>query len=815
VSNLLQDIRFALRMLRKNRLATLVSVLTLALGIGANTAIFSVAEGFLVHPVPLPNVERLAAINNARSHEQIELSGVAPATYFDWLGQTKSFDELAAYQWDEINLTGTTSPQKVQAFAVTFNFFHLVGVAPAMGRAFLPDEEQPGQDRAVILSRGLWERTYGSDPNILNRQVKVDGLPYTVVGVMDKGFDFPLPAEAWVPLALSTEQRKNRDSRSLHAIAHLRPGVTFSSASAEMQTIFKQQAAAYPDSYNGWHIDVRSLADFTVGDLNRQYTLLFLGAVGFVLLIACFNIANIQFARMTSRAKELAVRKTLGSSRWRIVRQLLTESILLALGGAVAGLGLAYWEIQLMVNNMPADVAKFIAGWKTIHLDSGAFLYTLVIAVACGVVSGIAPALLSSHATLGDTLKETGRGSSVGAKRHRLRNALVVAEIALALVLLVGSGLLVKNFRGLLAVNNNFAPQTMLTMNLQLPDAEYPSPTTRLAFHAQALERLAALPGVESAGLVTKVPFADGGGASRWNFQIEGRAPAGREEVVSAIIETASPNYTSMLHIELLDGRELAATDRAETLPVCLVSQSLVRRYFQGQNPLHHRIRVAGAAQDSANSWMTVVGVVRDVRYSWINKDVIPTVYRSFRQFPRSYTTLLVRTRGQDPSQLAPAVREAIAAVDPNIPLYNLKPFDRIIIESIIGMAYVATIMAILGFIALVLASVGVYGVMSYAVSERTHEIGIRMSLGAETGDILSLVLRNGLLLTAIGLIIGFPVAFLMARALSGLFFGVDASDPAALAGIPLLLAAVAVLACYIPAVRASRVDPLQALRYQ
>ena len=812
MSILLQDIRFAARMLRKHRLATLVSVVALALGIGANTAIFSVAEGFLLHPVPIPHADRLAAIGNTRARQNVDLEPVAPATFLDWKKQVQSFDELAAYQWDEINLTGDREPQKAQAFAVTSNFFHLIDVSPTMGRAFLPDEEEPGKDHEIILSQGLWERRYGSDPNILNKAVKVDGLSYTVVGVMGKGFNFPYPAEAWVPLALTTAQREIRDTRFLWVFGRLRPGVRLSTSASELQAISQQQAAAYPDAYKGWQVKLVPLAEFATANLTRQYTLLLLGAVGFVLLIACLNVANVQFARMTSRSKELAVRATLGSSRWRIVRQLLTESILLSFAGAALGLFLARWELQLILKNMPADVARFIAGWNTIHMDAGAFLFTLVMAVASGILSGIAPALLSSRATLGETLKETGRGSSGGMKRHRVRNALVVAEVSLALILLVGAGLLVKNFQGLLAVNNGFAPQTLLTLKLTLSDTQYTQPSSRAAFHEQALQRFASLPGVESAGLVTTLPFDNGGLAHR-PFTIEGRAPEARGEQVAAGVETVSPNYLQMLHIGLVAGRQLLDSDRDGALPVCLVSESLVHRYFAGQNPIGHKLKIGNA--DAKNPWMTVVGIVSEVRYSWTERDFVPTIYRSFRQTPPTYTTLLLRTSGGDPAQLISIARAEIGAIDPNLPLYNIKPFDRLIVESIVGIAYVATMMAILGAIALVLASVGIYGVMSYLVNERTHEIGIRMSLGAEARDILGLVLRNGLLMTALGLLIGFPVALLMARALSGLFFGVEATDPTVLIGLPLLLAAVAALACYLPAHRATRVDPLQALRYE
>ncbi len=816
MNSVLQDIRFAARMLRKNRLATLVLILALALGIGANTAIFSVAEGLLLRPLPVPHVDRLAALVDSRpqqSDNPIDQNPIAPATFFEWKAQLQSYDDLAAYYWDQINLTGDSEPQKVQAFGVSANFFRLLDVTPILGRAFLPEEEELGKDHEIILSHGLWERRYASDPNILGRAIKVDGLPHTVIGVMDKGFTFPFPAEAWVPLGLTPAQIHARDSRFMWAVGHLRPGATLRQSASELQAIEQRQANAYPDIYKGWKSKVVPLGEFATGDITRQYTLLLLGGVAFVLLIACVNVANVQLARMTGRTKEFAVRTTLGCSRWRIIRQLLTESILLSMIGAVVALFLAQWELQLILKYMPADVARFIAGWHTISLDNGAFLFTFAIAFASGIVSGIIPSLTISRATLGATLKESGRGTSSGSKRLRLRSALVVAEIAVALILLVGAGLLVKNFRGLLAVNDGFAPQTILAMDLTLSDKQYAEPSARRAFHEQALARLAGLPGAASSALASSLPYAQGGLASRGPFAVEGRAPHSPVEVVPPPVETGSPSYFRLLNIALHEGRLLADKDGAETLPVCLVSDSLVRRYFDNQNPLGHKIRVGNA--DSKEPWMTVVGVVADVRYGWLNKELVPTVYRSFRQSPRVYITLLIRTDGADPAHMASGARAAIAQIDPNLPLYNVKPFDRIIVESIVGVAYVATIMGLLGGIALVLASIGIYGVMSYAVTERTHEIGIRMSLGAETRDILSLVLRNGVLLTAIGLAIGLPLAIFMSRALSGLLFGVDAADPAALVGLPLLLAAVALLACYLPALRASRVDPLQALRYE
>jgi len=807
-----QDVRYGARMLWKHRLATLVCVLALALGIGANTAMFSLAEAFLLHSVPFENADGIVALVNVRPQQNVERNPVAPATYLDWQAQAKSFEQMSAYAWGEVNLTGNREPEKVQGFDVTANFFELLGVQPKMGRAFLPEEEQPGKEQEIILSYGLWERRYASDPNVLNELVKVDGKSYTIVGVMGKGFDFPMPTEAWMPLALTVKQRSERNSRYIWVLGKLKPDTSVKQAAAEMSGLAQREAATYPDSSKGWQLRVLPVREFATSDLTRQYTLLLMGAVGFVLLIACADVANVQFARVSGRQKELAVRAAMGASRWRIVCQLLTESILLALLGSAAGLLIAQWSITVILAHMPADVAKFVAGWKTISLDTNAFLFTLAIALFSGILAGIAPALLTSRTNVSETLKESGRGSSAGRARHRLRNALVVAEISLSLVLLVGAGLLVKNFTALINVNERYHPESILTMNLSLPELQYKAQPGRVSFHEQVLQRLSTLPNVQSAAMVTHVPYADGGGVSTRAFSVEGRPATDRGEMRNAIVQTISPNYFGLMQIALREGREIANTDADGTLPVAVISRSLARRYFPDEKPLGKKLKVGPA--DDSSAWLTIVGIVDDVHYSWIDKNDVPTIYRSYRQSPPYYASLVLRT-GEEPLSFVPAARSQVAAVDPDLSLFNIKALDKVISDSVVGIAYVAVMMGVLGIIALVLAAVGVYGVMSNAVSERTNEIGIRMAMGATANDIQKLVLGKGALLTLIGMGIGLPVAFLLANALSSLLFGVKAADPVAFIVLPLVLAAVATLASYLPARRAVRVDPITALRYE
>jgi putative ABC transport system permease protein len=814
-----QDVRFGVRMLMKNRLVSLVCIIALALGIGANAAIFSMAEAFLLHPVPFENADRYLSLLDTHKEgssasagfTQAEFAPIAPATYFDWKKQAKSFDRMTAYAWDEVNLTGDNEPQKIQAFHVPANFFETIDVPVAMGRAFLPEEEEAGKEQEIILGHALWEQRYASDPNILGKNIKVGGKAYTVVGVMKKGFTYPMPAEAWIPLSFDTKERGRRDNRWLFVIGRLAPGVSFEQASAEMRGISQQQSDAYPDTNGGFQIKPVLLRKYLTPELTEQYMVLLLGAVGFVLLIACANVANVQFARVSGRTGEFAIRSAMGGSRWQIVRQLLVESILLSLGGAIIGLFFAQWNIDMILAHMPPDVAKFVAGWATIRLDTNAFLFAIGISVASGILSGIAPSLISSQTNVAGTLKEGGRGTSIGRGRHRMRAALVIGEVTLALVLLVGSGLLVRSFQGLLNVNESYSPSTLLTMNMSLPETQYATDAQRLSFHEQVRERVSEIPGVQEAALVTHVPYSDGGYIDPQGFSVEGRPLTQRNESQDAINQVASSSYFHMMNIGLRDGRYLTDSDGATSPRVAVVSASLVRKYFNGENPIGHKIKFG--KEDSENPWMTIVGVVGDLHYSWISREDMPTVYRAARQSPPYYTTLMLRTSG-DPLKFVSTVREKIAAIDPNLPMYNIKSMDKLITEAIVGIAYIAVMMTVLGVIALALACVGIFGVMSHSVSERTHEIGIRMSQGAQTKDILAMVLNGGMRMTLLGLVIGLPISYALAKTMAGLLFNVKASDPYAFLVLPLILAAVAAFACYVPARRAASMDPLRALRH-
>ena len=804
------DIRYGIRALRRNPAVTVTAVVALALGISSNTAMFSLADAFLFKPLALKHPDGLVMLPETRGDHPIAgMSNVSPANFEDWKRQAQSFEGLAACEMVSFNITGQGDPEGVLGDRVSSGFFELLEAQPAMGRTFQPEEDQTGRDQEVILSFGLWQRRYAADAQIIGKTVRLDGRPFIVVGVMPKDYHFPKGAELWTPMAMSDQERAVRGPRYMDVVARLKPGVTPRQAGAEMEIIANRLAQAYPETNRGWHVRVMPIRDFLVGDLTNTYTWMLLVAVGFVLLIACANVANLQFARATFRAREIAVRTALGASRWSVVRLLLTESVLLGVGGAVGGIWLAQWDVEMIQAYMPPEIARWVSGWDQIHVDGRTLLFTALVAVMAGIVSGLAPALESSRPNLNETLKEGARGSSTGRSGSRLRSVLLVGEIALALVLLVGAGLMVKGVHGLIAINDDLAPQSVLTLRITLPEAKYKESREISAFFRRALDSLAALPGVEGAAVETSVPYGDLGGSSR--FSIEGqREEAGEQRVAQDQI--ISPNYFGTMRVGLREGRECSERDGRDTQPVVIISESMARRYWPGKTAVGRKIRLG--AEGTKDPWLTVVGVAEDVRYDWFFTEPKPVVYRPYSQVGRPYTYVALRASG-DPMALVAGVRHAITGLDSELPVFDVMTLEKVISESVLGLSYVAVMMTVLGAIALVLACVGVYGVMAYAVSERTREIGIRVALGAEKTDVLRMVITRGLVVTAIGLSIGLVLAVMVARLLASFIYGVSATDWQVFGGVSLALTAAAILACYIPARRAMRIDPVEALRYE
>jgi putative ABC transport system permease protein len=808
MGTLLQDIRYGVRLLLKSPGFTAAAILTLALGIGANAAVFSVANAFLRKPIWFPNIDSLVALTNVPPDGDDDRSSVSPADYFDWKAQSRSFEQVGASEWINVNLTGAGDPQKLQGAGVTSNFFAILQMPPRLGRAFLPEEEQPGHEREVILGNGLWVRQFGSDPNVVGKTVQINGLSNTIVGVMGDDFDFPVSAQIWLPMSLSDKEKAARDIHHIRPVARLNPRVSVEQAQTELTTIEGRLQKEFPLTEKGWAARVLPMRTYASDHYSREYSVLLLCAVGFVLLIACANVANVQLARATARQKEFAVREAIGASRWRIIRQLLTESTLLSLAGAGLGLFLANWAISLILSHMPPDVERYIAAWKHIRLDLDVLLYTVAIAFVAGIASGLAPAFQGARADLVEQLKESGRGTTAGKARRILRNAFVVGEITVSLILLVGAGLTVKGVRALLNVHANLSPASILTLRVTLPPSKYSEPAKQVAYYDRALQQLSSVPGVKAASVATLVPFGDAGDSD--SFHIDG-IPAQPGEVRVVNSESVSSEYFHTMNIPLREGRFFTEQDGADSPRVVIVSQRFAQRFWPNASPLGKHIQRGD--ENESEPWATIIGVAGEIQYSWIQQEDAPVLYFPYKQVPRPYSFLTVRA--DNPIAIVPAVRASLALVDPNQPLFEIKALDKVIGEAVIGFSYVAVMMAVLGVIALVLASVGVYGVMAYAVVERTHEIGVRLALGAQPREILRIVLSRGIFLTGLGLLIGLPLAFGLTKVLANLFIGVSATDPAIFSGISILLAAIAMAACYIPARRAMRVDPMVALRYE
>ena len=810
MDNLLHDLLYSLRTLRKNFAFTSIAIATLALGIGANTAIFSVAEAFLIRPVPFPDTDRMVMIMELSPGQTNEWNKVAPGNFEDWNRQSQSFEPLAAGRWNIFNLTGSGDPLRVRGFEVTANFLDTLRVKPALGRGFMKDANIFGSETEVVLGDGLWERQFGADPHIIGQRIRLNDRLLTVVGVMPKGFSFPLAAELWVRLVFTSEEQSSRSTHSLFVVTRRQPGVSMHQAQAEMNAIAGQLENAYPNTNQGWRTHVIPIAEFVTGELVRSYTLLLLGAVAFVLLIACANVANLQFARGTMLSREVAVRLSLGATRFRVARQSLIESILLGLGGAVLGLPLAALGVKLILVNMPLDVASYLPEWNTIAIDWRALLFTLSVSVLAGVISGVAPALQNARVNLNETLKQGGRSGSAGSSRHLLRSTFVVLQITLSLVLLVGAGLMVKGMRKLVSMTNEFSPSTVLALRLNLPDTRYKDAQQMSAFYDRMLEKVSAIPGVQSAALGTQLPFSEGADLNTTAFSIQGRPPTSPRDRRTAVVQYVSPSFLPLLGIAVQQGRQITSDDGFSTLPVAVINQRMAHKYWPAQSPLGQRLHVG--PDEAAGPWMTIVGVVADVKNSWISPQAEPSIYIPYRQSPPHFAALALRTQGA-PLSVLPAVRGRIAEMDAELPLYKIMPYDELIHQSILGPRYVAVLLSVLGVIALLLAGVGLYGVMSYMVTARTREIGIRMALGAQQAVVLGMTFRWGASLFFLGGMIGLLAAIAFARMFASILYGVRAGDLETFFIATVTLTAAASLAAFIPARRAAKVDPMISLR--
>ncbi len=811
--NLWQDIRYGARVLRKSPGFAITAVMTMALGIGVTTAIFSVCDALLWRPVPVPHLESLVTVMQAVPGDPNDWNEATPADVDDIRRQSRTLGNLASWQEGLANLAGAREPDRALQALVTANFFDVVGVQPERGRAFRSGEDQPGHEHEVILSDALWHRRFGADANIIGRQVRLDDQPYTVVGVMSPSFDFPMATELWSPLALTPAQRSARSQHSLQSLARLKPGVTVAQAAAETDGIAARLQKTYPDTNKNRRFAVWPAIKFLVDRETKQYLIMLLGSVLFVLLIACANVANLQFARATGRLREVALRRALGAARWRVISQLVTESFVLSLLGAAFGLLVAKWGMSAIRGGMPAEVERYILGWKDIHLDSRALLFTLAAALISGIIAGLAPAWHASHPDLAGTLKEGGRSSSLGKGRQRLRNVLVAAEIALAVVLLVGAGLMVRGFQALVKNGAALQPATLLTMRLAVTDQKYPKKYQVAEFYREVLERIQALPGVRSTAAVTALPYSDH--SSGRNFIIEGRQIEPGNQP-NGMYQVASSEYFRTLHIPLRQGRLLDQRDGDRAPNVALISERMAQRWWKNESPIGKRIKLGDPDSPDSNNapWTTIVGIVGDVMHDPYERQPRPTIYVPYQQAAALWMDVAVRTTG-DPLALAPAVIAAIHAVDPEQPVTEIRTMEKAIHNGAIGLNYMAALMGVFGGIALLLSAIGVYGVMAYLVSEQTQQIGIRMALGASRQSVLRMVFRSGMLTAGIGLLVGLPVAYLFARLMASLIYGVTATDAATFLAIPLALIATAALAIYIPAQRATKIDPIVALRYE
>jgi putative ABC transport system permease protein len=815
---MLKDLRFALRQLLKQPAFTAIAVVTIALAIGATTAVLSLVNGLLVRPLPYREPHQLVLLVQHFKSQNLERIPVSPAEFKDYETRAHSFEKLGAFGYTNFNLAGEDKPERISGATITAGVLPLLGVSPIKGRFFEPEECTLGRDDVIIISARLWQRRFNSDPQIIGTKLLLDGKNYTVVGVMPATFDFPLQlfnlgnggqfggrAEIWKPLAFTDAEMKQRGSRSYAIIGRLAGGTSVAQAQSEIETLNAQMRLEHPNNYsqdNSFGGDVFLLQDLAVAGM-RPALLILLVAVFLVLLIACANLTTMLLARAAAREHEIAIRVALGAGRLRLLKQVFTESVLLALIGGAAGVVLALWGVELLKTIGAQTVPRL----REVNVDLGVLAVTLAICVGTGIIFGLAPGLASARPELTEALKEGGRGSTQGTRRNRLRNGLVIAEVALALVLLSGAGLLIKSFAHLQNVLPGFNPRNALTFEISLPKMQYPDDASIVRFNSEAQRRIAALPGVQAAGFGTILPLA--GTNSDSSFAIEGRPSNDNSPSPDEERREVSPDYFRALETPLIKGRFFTNGDNANAPLVIIVNQAFAKKFWPTENVLGKRIVMGGMSDDP--KWITIVGVVADIRHFGLDIDPKPEMYVPFAQ-ESYFTTIYVVRSNQDPRALLPAIQREVQAIDPALPLANVRTFENIIAESVAPRRLSVVLLGVFAGVAVLLASVGIYGVMSFLVVQRTHELGVRMALGAQRSDVLKLILARSLKLISAGTIIGLIVAVMSTHTLRALLYSVSAFDAATFALVTILVCAVALAASYLPAMRATRADPMVVL---
>jgi putative ABC transport system permease protein len=798
------DLRYAWRQVVKSPGISITAILSLAIGIGANTAIFSSMDAVVLRPLAVPALDRVLTV--AERQEGRGNDTVALADYEDWVRRNKSFEELSARSGIDMSLTGAGDAAHVHTEIASANFFSVLRVQPILGRLFIAEECTAGRDNVAVLNYGFWQRTFGGQPSVIGRPIELDQRTYTIIGVLPKSVQYPSVADIFVPLAPTAQQLANRVDHNYLVDGRLRDGVTEKQAQDDLRSIAKQLAEIYPATNRGWTVHAEPLLHTINGDLTPLYYRLVMGAALFVLLVVCANVANLQFARGIERRTEIAMRTALGASRGRVLRQLLTENVLVSLIGAVGGLILGWLYLHLILLLMPERVARYMSGWSNTSLNGRVLVLSLLLAIIAGLVSGLAPSFEAFRINLAEQLK-AGSRSTIGSGRSRwLRNSFAAAQVSLAVALVIGAALLAKGMNSQLHVADAYQPEKVLTFGIALPEKVYDTPQKQVAWYADSLAKLRAIPGVTHAVISNALPYSDYG----WNreFEIEHR-PAALGKNQHALNVIVSPDYFSAFHITV-DGRGFAPGDSLRSTPVAIVSRRFVAQYLDGLNPIGHRIRMGPG--DAHDPWVTIVGVADEAKYTLWDQNEYAVVYVDAAQSPSPTTSYAIMTNG-DPLALAGPSRKALASIDSRLPLDLLLTYRHLLNDSLVGLMYAAGMIALDALIALFLAAIGIFGVMANVVGEQTREIGVRLAMGARREDVLAMVLRRASWLTAIGLVTGLALAFFLARTVANLLRGVRPDDPLVFVVISIVITAIALAASFIPALRASRVDPVQALR--